>query len=122
MNSVVIAGRITKDLELNKTQSNKSYVRFTLAVKRMGDEVDFINCIAWENQAENLVKFMSKGSQIGVEGRIQTGSYETDNGTRYTTDVVAVRVHFLESKKENNNQEQSQYHAQNVVGDETLPF
>ena len=121
MNNCILIGRITKDLELNKTQSNKSYVRFTLAVKRIGDEVDFINCIAWENQAENLVKFMGKGSLIGVEGRIQTGSYETDNGTRYTTGVVAVRVHFLESKKDNT-QEQSQYHSQNVVGDETLPF
>ena len=133
LNNCVIIGRITKDLELNKTQSNISYVRFTLAVNRsFTDEsgerqADFINCIAWREQAENLVKFMKKGSQIGVQGRIQTGSYESDKGTVYTTDVVAERIQFLESKQENNTQHNTEhnYHKQSQSissDDSSLPF
>lgn len=131
MNNTVLIGRITKDLELNNTQSNISYVRFTLAVNRSftnqaGErEADFINCIAWREQAENLVKFMNKGSQIGVQGRIQTGSYESDKGTVYTTDVVAERIQFLESKQENNTQHNTEHnnHKQSQsIKTDSLPF
>ena len=127
MNNIIIIGRLTRDPELNKTQSNVSYVRFTLAVNRtFADEsgerqADFITCIAWRDQAENLVKYMKKGSQIGVQGRIQTGSYESEKGTVFTTDVVAERIQFLESKQDNK-QKDNNYHASNTINKDDLPF
>lgn len=113
INNVVLVGRLTRDPELRKTQSGISVVNFTLAVNRSFQDqsgetqADFINCIAWRNQAENLARYMRKGSLIGVEGRIQTGSYETDEGTRYTTDVVANRIQFLESRNQQQPQQQN---------------
>ena len=104
MNRVELVGRITRDPELRYTSSNIASVRFTLAVNRNftnqnGErEADFINCVAWRNQAENIKKYVSKGSLVSVEGRIQTGSYEKDGQRIYTTDVVADNVQFLESK------------------------
>ena len=104
MNRVELVGRITRDPELRYTSSNIASVRFTLAVNRNftnqnGErEADFINCVAWRNQAENIKKYVSKGSLVSVEGRIQTGSYEKDGQRIYTTDVVADSVQFLESK------------------------
>ena len=104
MNKVCLIGRITRDPELRYTSSNIPSVRFTLAVNRTfqnqnGErEADFINIVAWRNQAENVKKYVSKGSLVAVEGRIQTGSYEKDGQKVYTTDVVADNVQFLESK------------------------
>ena len=104
MNRVELVGRLTKDPELRYTSSNIASVRFTLAVNRPfqgqnGErETDFISCVAWRNQAENIKKYVSKGSLVSVEGRIQTGSYEKDGQRIYTTDVVADNVTFLESK------------------------
>lgn len=105
MNVVNLIGRITKDLEIRQTQSGISYVKFTLAVNRsytpegQEQQADFISCVAWRNQADNLYKFMGKGSLIAVEGKIETGSYDREDGTRvYTTEVVANRITFLESK------------------------
>ncbi|MCR1809321.1 single-stranded DNA-binding protein [Haploplasma modicum] len=130
INNVVLVGRLTKDPELMKTQSNISYVRFTLAVNRSfadqsGErQADFINCIAWRNQAENLARFMKQGSQIGLQGRIQTGSYETDQGTRYTTDVVADSIQFLESRtqKSNDNNDEFSNLSGSIITDNDLPF
>lgn len=105
INRVVLVGRLTKDPELRYTPSGVPMTRFTVAVNRtfsnqQGDrEADFIGCIAWRKQAENLANFMKKGSLIGVEGRIQTGSFEGQDGKRvYTTDVVADAVQFLEPR------------------------
>ena len=105
INRVVLVGRLTKDPELRYTPSGVPMARFTVAVNRTfsnqsGErEADFIGCIAWRKQAENLANFMRKGSLIGVEGRIQTGSYEGQDGKRvYTTDVVADAVQFLEPR------------------------
>ena len=111
MNKVCLIGRITKDIEIRYTSSNIPSVRFTLAVNRTfsnqnGErEADFINCIAWRNQAENMNKYVSKGSLVAVEGRIQTGSYEKDGQRIFTTDVVADNVQFLESKSQSQNKE-----------------
>ena len=105
INRVVLVGRLTKDPELRYTPSGVPMTRFTVAVNRtfsnqQGErEADFIGCIAWRKQAENLANFMKKGSLIGVEGRIQTGSFEGQDGKRvYTTDVVADAVQFLEPR------------------------
>ncbi len=109
MNKVVLIGRITRDPELRYTASNVPNVRFTLAVNRPFEnqngerEADFINVVVWRKQAENVKKYVSKGSLIAVEGRIQTGSYEKDGQRIYTTDVVADNVQFLESKLQSQN-------------------
>lgn len=122
MNNINLVGRIVQELDLNK-HNDKSYVKFTLAVSRYNDEVDFIDCIAWEQTAENLVKYMSKGSRVGVEGRLQIGSYEStqviNKETKKsvmikTADVIAHQVHFLESKKEEE--------ARTQTEDKPLPF
>jgi len=111
MNKVCLIGRITRDPELRYTSSNIATVRFTLAVNRTfqnqnGErDADFINVVAWRNQAENIKKFVTKGSLLAVEGRIQTGSYEKDGQRIYTTDVVADNVQFLESKGQSQNRE-----------------
>jgi len=105
INRVVLVGRLTKDPELRYTPSGVAMARFTLAVNRTfsnqsGEkEADFINCTVWRKQAENTANFLKKGSLAGVEGRIQTGSYEGQDGKRvYTTDVVADSVQFLEPR------------------------
>lgn len=104
MNKIILVGRLTKDPELSATQ-NSSYVRFNLAVdrrfKRDGDEVtaDFPSCIAWGKTAEFIDKYFHKGMKLGLVGRIQTGSYTNRDGQKvYTTDVVAEKVEFVESK------------------------
>jgi single-strand DNA-binding protein len=108
INRVILVGRITKDPELKTTQSNISFVNFTLAVNRQftdqsGErQADFIQCIVWRKQAENLAQYINKGALLGVEGRIQTRTYEADNSTRYITEVVCDTIQFLENKNSNN--------------------
>lgn len=105
INQVVLAGRTTKDIELAYTRNSKACARFTLAVNRGfkdeqgNQQADFINIVAWGKQAENAAKYVKKGSLIGIAGRIETGSYEKNGTTRYTTDVVANQITFLETKK-----------------------
>ena len=129
INNVVLVGRLTRDPELKQTSSGIYFSNFTLAVNRTfkndsGEtEADFINCIVWRNQAENLCKYMKKGSQIGVEGRIQTRSYETEEGMRYITEVVANSITFLESKTEKaDNSFQDKYIETKQAMDDDLPF
>ena len=132
INRVILVGRITKDPELKTTQSNISFVNFTLAVNRpfasqdREHDVDFIQCIAWRKQAENMAQYLHKGSLIGVEGRIQTRTYEADNGTRYITEVVADNVQFLESKNERQEpkQDDDEFYetTQELAAEEDLPF
>ncbi|MDB8552180.1 single-stranded DNA-binding protein [Turicibacter sanguinis] len=104
INQVVLIGRLTKDIELTYTRNNKAYTKFTLAVNRSfkdekgSQQADFIRVVAWGKQAENTAKFVKKGALIGVTGRIETGSYDDNGTTRYTTDVVANSITFLESK------------------------
>jgi len=105
MNRVVLVGRLTKDPELRYTNTNIPVVQFTLAVSRSyvsknGErEADFINCVVWRQQAENLARFMRKGSLIGVDGQLQSRSFDDANGVRrYVTEVVCESIHFLEPK------------------------
>ncbi|RUL56482.1 single-stranded DNA-binding protein [Lysinibacillus antri] len=104
INRVVLVGRLTKDPELRYTPSGVPMTRFTVAVNRPfknegQNEADFIGCIAWRKQAENLANFQKKGNLIGVEGRIQTGSFEGQDGKRiFTTDVIADSIQFLEPR------------------------
>lgn len=108
INRVVLVGRITKDPELRYTNSNLPFVNFTVAVNRTyanqsGErEADFIQCTIWRKQAENLAKFVSKGKLIGVEGKIQTRTYDDANGVKkYITEVLCDSVQFLEPKSQN---------------------
>ncbi len=101
MNRVSLVGRITAKPELKYTNSQIAYIRFSVAVTRAfkRDETDFINVIAWRKQAENINQYLDKGSLISVDGRIQTGSYtDKDGNKKYSFDVVADNVQFLESK------------------------
>ncbi|WP_203333361.1 single-stranded DNA-binding protein [Planococcus beigongshangi] len=115
INRVVLVGRLTKDPDLRYTPSGAAVARFTLAVNRtfsnaQGEkEADFINCTVWRKQAENTANFLKKGSLAGVEGRIQTGSYEGQDGKRvYTTEVVADSVQFLEPRSAGAGSDRSQ--------------
>ena len=104
INRVVLTGRLTRDLELRRTQSGTSVVSFTLAVdrnfRREGQpEADFINCVAWNRQAETMAQYLHRGSLIGVDGRLQTRNYENQQGQRvYVTEVVVDNFTFLESR------------------------
>lgn len=105
MNKVFLIGRLTRDPELRYTSSNVAVATFSLAVNRNfsnanGErEADFINIVVWRKQAENVKNYLSQGSQVAVEGRIQTRSYDDNNGQkRYITEVVADNVEFLGSK------------------------
>lgn len=136
INRTVLVGRLTKDPELKYTQSGVAVARFTLAVNRNfknaqgQQEADFIPIQVWRKQAENVSNFLNKGSLVGVEGRIQTGSYEKDGQRVFTTDVVADSVQFLESKKDRE-QQPNNYQPQQTqqgfvnngqVDDSDLPF
>ena len=105
MNRVVLVGSLTRDPDLRYTPSGVAVANFTVAANRpfrnqQGEqEADFINCVAWRKQAENLANYMKKGSLIGVDGRIQTRSYEGQDGKMvYVTEVLAENIQFLESR------------------------
>ena len=104
INRAELTGRITRDPELRYTQNGTAVVQFTLAVDRQfrnqdGErEADFINCVIWRKSAENFANFTHKGSKIGVDGRIQTRSYENQQGNRvYVTEVIVDSFALLDS-------------------------
>lgn len=106
MNRVTLVGRLTKDPELRYTPNGVGVATFTIAVNRTfknqngEQEADFINCVVWRKAAENVANYLKKGSLAGVDGKIQTRSYEGQDGKRvYVTEVVADSVQFLESKQ-----------------------
>ena len=111
MNSICLVGRLTKDVELRYTPSNVAVATFTLAVNRTfksenGErEADFINCVMWRKQAENFANWVKKGALVGITGRIQTRSYDNQQGQRvYVTEVVAESFQTLEKKDNSANQ------------------
>lgn len=135
MNQVVLIGRLTKDPELRylPNANNTAITRFTLAVdKQLSKEkraeyesnnrltADFINCVVWGKQAENIAQYVSKGNQLAVRGRIQTGSYDGDDGIkRYTTYVVVNEFTFVGGKKQTTPDESSGFYE---VDDSNIPF
>ncbi|MGF2044449.1 single-stranded DNA-binding protein [Enterococcus gallinarum] len=111
INNVVLVGRLTKDPDLRYTTSGTGVATFTLAVNRnftSADgtrEADFINCVIWRKPAETLANYAKKGVLIGVTGRIQTRSYDNQQGQKvYVTEVIADNFQLLESKKADSNQ------------------
>ncbi|HEY4537629.1 MAG TPA: single-stranded DNA-binding protein [Erysipelothrix sp.] len=112
INRTVLVGRLTRDPELRKTTTGKSVVSFTVACnRRFGnqDQADFINCVAWENQADFLANYLNKGSLVGIEGRIQSRSYEDATGKRvYVQEVVVENLQSLESRSQRQEREASE--------------
>lgn len=106
INNIILVGRTTKNIELKQNKKGTNYVQFILAVNRpyKGEQdqqqADFINCVAWNKTAGTVAKYVSKGNMIGVEGRLQVRSYESETGGRqYISEVLVNRLTFLESKK-----------------------
>ena len=108
MNKVILIGRLTRDPELRHTPQGTAVCQITVAVNRRGvqpgqQEADFINVSVWGVQAENVARYMSKGRQVAVEGRIQTRNYDDKDGKKvYVTEVIATNVQFLDSKGTSN--------------------
>ena len=102
MNKFIGIGRIASDLNLKYTNNNNSVCEFSLAINRIGSEgTDFLNCTVWNKQAENLVKYQSKGSLISVEGSNRVDKYQNEQGeNRYKHYILVNNIQFLESKKE----------------------
>lgn len=141
MNNVSLVGRLTRDPEVRYTDGGLSIARINVAVdrrfKKEGEQsADFISCVAFGKTAEFIEKYFSKGQRIGLTGRIQTGSYEKEDGTKvYTTDVIAENCEFVESKNSSGGQAEQVFNPANAktddmgfmnipddVGDEGLPF
>lgn len=137
MNKVIVMGRLTKDPDVRYSQGNEpiAVARYSLAVnrrfKKQGEqEADFINCVAFGKAAEFVEKFLKKGMQISIVGRIQTGSYTDKDGKKiYTTDVVVEEHYFAESKNNgqatNNTSSDSTeafYPIDENIDDSDLPF
>lgn len=106
LNQVVIAGRLTSDPVVEETENGKKVSSITVAVPRSNKNVDgtydtdFIRCTLWGGIAENTCEYCKKGDIVGVKGRIQTSSYETEDGNKkYAMEVVAEKISFLSSKK-----------------------
>lgn len=104
MNKVILIGRLTRDPELRHTPQGTAVCQITVAVNRRGaqpgqQDADFINVSVWGVQAENVARYMAKGRQVAVEGRIQTRNYDDKDGKKvYVTEVIATNVQFLDSK------------------------
>ena len=136
INNVVLIGRLTRDAELRYTPSNIAVATFNLAVNRnfknqAGDrEADFINCMIWRQQAENFANWCKKGNLVGITGRIQTRSYENQQGQRvYVTEVVAESFQLLEKRDKtadysSMDQMPASFGATNPldISDDDLPF
>ena len=133
MNAVVLVGRTTKDIELRRTGSGTAVASFTLAVNRDfktqdGEDADFIQCVAWKKTAELLEQYVHKGDRIGVSGSIRTRNYNDKDGRKvYITEVLVNHVEFLETKK-NNQQNNNQHGYTDLdsydagINDSELPF
>lgn len=125
MNHFVGIGRLTRDPEVRYTQSGKACAKFTLAIDRRGNgekQADFIQCVAWEKIAEVISQYTGKGRKIAVEGRIQTRSYDANDGSkRYVTEVVAQSMEFCDSKGGQQLSDAKEFGG-TTVPDDDIPF
>lgn len=134
MNHVVLIGRLTKEPELRFTQNGSPHCTFTLAVDRISGKdaektADFVNCQVWGSQAENFCKYMDKGRQVAVEGRIQVDSMERDGQRSWYTKVVCQRIEYLGGAKDGSGKQEKQpkltdtdFGEEVSFSDEDLPF
>ena len=106
MNKVIMIGRTTANVELKQTKTGKSVAEFSIAVRRPfntegGQDSDFFNCVAYGQTAELISKYVKKGDQVGIEGRLQTRNYTNNEGRKiYVTEIIVDNVEFLQGKKE----------------------
>lgn len=134
MNKTILMGRLTKDVELRQTASGTAVASFTIAVNRRfakegQQDADFINCVAWRQQAEFISKYFHKGNMIAVIGNLQSRSWEGQDGKKqYVTEVVVDEVYFTGEKKEANTDENNgEFNASDFqelasIDDGDLPF
>ena len=128
MNHFVGIGRLVRDPNVKYTQGGKAYASFTLAIDRRksgegNPQADFISCVAWEKTAEIISQYVSKGQKIAVEGRIQTRSYDANDGTkRYVTEVVVNSMEFCDSKGGGASTTNGGTYAGMPVPDDDIPF
>ena len=132
INRVVLVGRLTKEPALRTTPSGAKVCQYTLAVNRTRKaegqpDADFINCVAWNKTAELMNQYLSKGALIGIEGRIQTRSYDNQQGQKvYVTEVITDSVQFLESKpkaqQNQNNMENGSYYQQQSSQEQPVQY
>ena len=132
INRVVLVGRLTKEPELRTTPSGAKVCQYTLAVNRTRkaegqQDADFINCVSWNKTAELMNHYLSKGALIGIEGRIQTRSYDNQQGQKvYVTEVITDSVQFLESKpkaqQNQNNVENGAYYQQQSSQEQPVQY
>lgn len=132
MNKWIGIGRLTKDVDFRMTNTGVAVANFTLAISRPflqnGErQTDYINCVTWRKQAENLSTYVKKGDQVAVEGMIQTRNYEGKDGKRvYVTEVMAESIQFLETKGQSQNKKPQQQSNDNPFQEqpiqEDLPF
>ena len=125
MNVVTLVGRLTKDIEIRVTQSNKKVAAFNLAVNRRltqeqknagAQSADFVNCVAWEKTAEFLDRYCVKGNRIGIEGCLQTRTYDANGQKHYVTEVLCNRIELLSDRKpEEQAKPQTTYYRQDVA-------
>ena len=128
----MLIGRLTKNPELRATQSGKQVSSFTIATNRINnEECDFINCIVWDKQAENLCKYQTKGSLIGIEGQLRIDTYkDKDNNSRKKTYVMVGNIEYLQTKekteenpyKDMNTKVESDIGQSITIEDSDLPF
>lgn len=125
MNSINLTGRITKEIELKTTKSGIHYLRFTLAVPRVGvkegeKKADFIPCIAWKKTAELMSKYCSKGSQIGVNGKITESTIENNGESKTYYDITVNSIDLLGGKSESKPESKPQ--ETEYIDEDGLPF
>lgn len=99
-NSIVLIGRIVRDLEITKTKTGTDILNFTLANNGRNDQVSFIDCVAFNKSAELIAQYCGKGSQLSIQGRLQQRSYEKDGGKRYVSEVIVNDFQFLGGKSQ----------------------
>lgn len=129
LNSAILMGRLTRDVELRQTDAGTSVCRFSIAVDNGYGEnkkTDFINCVAFKGTAEFVAKYFSKGQMIALSGRISTRSWDDNGTTRYATEVIAREVEFCgsktESQTESNTSPLPSPDGFFAVDDDSLPF
>lgn len=131
INRTILVGRLTRDPEIRYTSDGTATASFSLAVNRQfknkqGErEADFINCVIWRKAAETFCNYTHKGSQVAIDGRIQTRNYENKQGDRvYVTEVVVENFSFLDTNNGNSQQSHNANNGGNSIDidDDDLPF
>lgn len=126
MNKVILTGRLARDPYIMEGKTTTA--KFTMAITRDEDHTDYPPCVAWGKTAELIGKYLHKGSLIAAEGRVQTGSYEKDGQTIYTTDIAVRNIEFLEKKSDGKKEdpedarEEETHENEFEAVDENLPF